>query len=215
MPFLAAILRAFAAAASPCVLASCCLAENPCWICETAVLMNVPGPYTTLAGLARAIFVQTRGRPASAFAGTLPARQPSSLIRSARSLVRVVRWRLPRTITITDSSPNCLRNRSVALKAAVLRPTRVSVDALGSSRSASAVPIRARAPTTATVAIGRRVTTRATRPKNPRAPPPRRPKGRLSTESAYPPHERHEPLSAAGVRAVGRTEPLVQRALLV
>jgi hypothetical protein len=82
------------------------------------------------------------------------------------------------------SSPKRSRNRSVALSVSVSRPTSVSVDALGSSRVASASPISASATTTATVAIGWSVTVRATRPSRP-ATSGRHPNNLFSTRSAY------------------------------
>src|SRR5438045_2106226 len=94
--------------------------------------------------------------------------QPSSVSRRRRSELSTVRSRRPFTSTTIDSSPNCLWKRSVALAAADERPTSESVLALGSSWSARTTPASASAPTTAIVTSGRRVTARATRPKNSR-----------------------------------------------
>jgi len=65
-----------------------------------------------------------------------------------------VYWSLPSMSTTIASSPNCFRNESVAFAESLPLPTRVSVEALGSSRSARARPITASAPTTHTVATG-------------------------------------------------------------
>src|SRR4051812_35902354 len=94
--------------------------------------------------------------------------QPSSVSSRRRSELSTVRSSRPFTSTTIDSSPNCLWKRSVALAAAVSRPTSESVFALGSSCRASTTPASAKAATTAIVTSGRRVTARATRPKNSR-----------------------------------------------
>src|SRR5439155_26101216 len=103
-----------------------------------------------------------------------------------RAAVRNEVWRLPRTITTTDSSPNCRWNWSVARDAAEFLPTSVLVDALGSSRRARANPTTASAPTTATVATGWSVTVPASERKRSAAPRPalgarRRRNSRLTT----------------------------------
>ena len=133
---------------------------NSSVICPAAVLMKVPGPKTTLAGLSSAIFAQPGGSSRRPCAGTLPDRQPSSLISFPRSGVSTVFWRLPFTSTTTASSPKSRLNSSVAFDTSDEGETRVSVPALGSRRRASAAPA---SPSTATTTIGtsgRRVTAR-------------------------------------------------------
>ena len=53
----------------------------------------------------------------------MPARTVSNSVLAARTAmsasVSTVRWRSPRTSTTTASSPNCVRNRSVAWEAAL------------------------------------------------------------------------------------------------
>src|SRR5215211_1135825 len=129
-----------------------------------AVLMNVPGPYTTFAGSRSAISRQTAGSLRSPCSGTLPERQPSSRSTRPRSEVSTVRVRSPLTSTSTASSPKSRFRRSVALKLSDPRSTRVSVAALGSSRSASAAPPSARNPVTVRTSSGRRVSAPTTRP---------------------------------------------------
>ena len=126
----------------------------------TAVLMNVAGPKTTLAGLSSAIWRQTRGRlpRPRLLSGTLPDRQPSRRSTRPRSSVSTVLDRSPRTSTTTASSPKLRLKRSVAWKVFESRSTSVSVAALGSRRSASAAPASASRAVAASTSSGRRVT---------------------------------------------------------
>ena len=81
------------------------------------------------------------GSSRSPSAGTLPERQPSSLISRPRSGVSTVCWRSPFTSTTTASSPNSRLKSSVAFATSDERETRVSVPAL---RLESAAPARRR-----------------------------------------------------------------------
>ena len=133
----------------------------------TAVLMNVAGPKTTLAGSSSAIRRQTGGRLPSprCVSGTLPDRQPSSPSMRPRSSVSTVFDSLPCASTTTASSPKSRLKRSVARKLSEPRLTSVSVAALGSSRRASAAPPRASTPVIASTSSGRRVTAATIRAK--------------------------------------------------
>jgi hypothetical protein len=71
---------------------------NSSWIWPTEVLMNVPGPKTTFAGLASASFAHGPWRPPTGASprGNAPLRQPSSAMSRSRSLVSalwVAGWR--------------------------------------------------------------------------------------------------------------------------